>query len=1205
MQSNSSPAAELQRLLTIPPADFIGSPHNAASVAHAALQALRDSGDAQYLFIRTILELQHDSIRNEELLFYCVTSLRHVILHKWESTATEYRNVVRDYMMALGLQAGLQVALPRTVQLACFTTAVAFWKRQWNKRDDCATSSPVSPEEGTIVDQMKQQLPTMVSLQTREDLFYYIESLLKPSDAQQMALACTLLSVLIGEFSGKSAVHYRLPLEFHKRAHGTFERDGWLDICLRLSMGALSYTVGAISENPSQLDETVAVPVVQLTSDVIGWQFGVDAWDGGGPHSRNKTLIRPPLGWKEYLIKPGFVAAIFQVYERVARTYDKMAHSLRQLLLLLASLSGPVLADESEQKEFTTYLLEGSLKLLSLCSSNQTHDLHELIDVLSIISRIIANFKLSTLVDLPAMVPLLNGIASTGASLLQANVAECEAVKGDMELMENLDAREEALAVLLDGVVLLCGDPWLLYASNERKRKAAHHILASSLGSLYIAFITSRIRMAKLEEHYLTVNAADLDEVTEEIASEILEEEMGSTADIGRLSLDDALNCLASLFQTCVPQIQVFWNSPSGNHVHPEGAACLEEMRLLIRYLGHLLTDDNAGETPVIPESIVVACQGNDAVTNAVISALQTVMSVAEMQASKIAQNPSDSRLSPLLASSMLWFLNRWAPAYVYPVDYSASAGAAPNKILTTWANSDSAQQVISFCATLCLHYQCYWPQERLVQEGSQSLILALAKRGPQIRSILVASPSFVQMVMFHCLTAGMRHASPKSELEASVQAKTGGSVNLEMVRGFQRLRYEDRSSILTAILVATSDSQNETANAMMNESLVAVQEAFSSLLQAITTKQIKADDVNAEEMTCLCVEMYGGVARAGDMAEPERIILFITPSLPHLSGLMGYYAEVLVVCEGLLRLFRDYAEHFVASLDRQQSLALFTASADILERYSSRHCASRVIKRPATSSAEENAEEEQSYSDVLCAIQLLIHLGTKDFIDICTSIPSQAVDSNQITDVIFFGLKMIIPLMTRGLLQYPTLCTQYISLVGFMVDTYPDKVCVLPFELFDALWESLLFGMSHLDPFVSQSSLRGIASLVKEHLKTKALAPLLAQHADIVDKCTRRLLQEVIFTSLVWDRLEPCGAAMLPLAAVDPQRFVAVVNELTRQVPAEQQVRLQGAFEKLINVEALEKVSSGGYAGRQNRVKFKRDFDEFTREVHSFLVVK
>ena len=80
---------------------------------------------------------------------------------------------------------------------------------------------------------------------------------------------------------------------------------------------------------------------------------------------------------------------------------------------------------------------------------------------------------------------------------------------------------------------------------------------------------------------------------------------------------------------------------------------------------------------------------------------------------------------------------------------------------------------------------------------------------------------------------------------------------------------------------------------------------------------------------------------------------------------------------------------------------------------------------------------------------------------------------------------------------------------------------------------------------------------------------------------------------------------AMLPLAAVDPQRFVEVVNGLTQQVPAEQQVRLQGAFEKLINMEVLKKVSSGGYEGRMNRVRFKKDFETFVKEVHSFLVVK
>lgn len=34
-------------------------------------------------------------------------------------------------------------------------------------------------------------------------------------------------------------------------------------------------------------------------------------------------------------------------------------------------------------------------------------------------------------------------------------------------------------------------------------------------------------------------------------------------------------------------------------------------------------------------------------------------------------------------------------------------------------------------------------------------------------------------------------------------------------------------------------------------------------------------------------------------------------------------------------------------------------------------------------------------------------------------------------TDVVFFGLKKVMPLMTEGLLQFPTLSSQYFSLVS------------------------------------------------------------------------------------------------------------------------------------------------------------------------------
>ena len=326
----------------------------------------------------------------------------------------------------------------------------------------------------------------------------------------------------------------------------------------------------------------------------------------------------------------------------------------------------------------------------------------------------------------------------------------------------------------------------------------------------------------------------------------------------------------------------------------------------------------------------------------------------------------------------------------------------------------------------------------------------------------------------------------------------------------------------------------------------------------------------------------------------------------------MIFFAEDLAVCEGLLRLFRDYAEQFIAMLNRAQCLALFSASTDLLRAYSSRHCASRQVKHGAIE--QDDLEEEQSFNDVSCAIQLLIHLGTKDFIDICADVDgcdeSQllGVDSSQITDVIFFGLQQITPLMTQGLLQFPALCTQYFSLVGFMVDTYPEKACALPFDLFRSLLDSLLFGMNHNDPLVSKSSLTGIRSIAVEHLKTQALSDHLAQYGDIFDHCIKRLFEEVIFRAIVWDRLEAAGLALLPLIAIDVKRFVHLVSIMTQKLDSsEKQQRFLAAFEKLLHPEMISKVTnnSGGYEGRMTRIQFMKDFDVFVRDVHSFLILK
>jgi hypothetical protein len=726
-----SATTELQHLLSTSPEGFQGNFRNTAAVAHAQLQALRDSGDTGCLFLRTVLEItQHQQAtpQSEELMFHCITGFRHVLLTKWNTFSPVFRGAVRDYFLRLG---GVS-HFSRTTRMASYNASATFWKRQWQE-EKLVHAQQQRPEEHALLETIRslQQQLQITQLNGKTELFAYLEAgLAQPGP--QMLEAATFLSILVGEFAGKSASNYNMPLEFHKRAHLDFGTD-WLDKSLQMSMHALSQVVNMITTKPDidDFQEELVLAIVQLTIDIIGWDF-VDAWDSSviGMSIIARTVIRPPDSWREYLMHPEFVKAVFNVHGVIVHTRPKLGHSLRQLLLLLASVHGPMFKSTDERKAFASFLLEGILGLLSTATTAAAQESSELLDTFSMISRLIVNYKMSILVQLSLITQLFQGMAMIGRHLLHENLKECESVRGDTEIMEHREWREDALTLLLEGIVMACGDPWLLYSGNEEQRNSARAALASTLGPLYAEFVTCRIRMARLEEQYLTLYEAELDEVREDIFAIDLEDEMASLSNVGRLDLSAALACLSTLFQQLVPQLQSLWDGNVGG-VTPDAAGLLEESRLVTMYIGHLLTDDNNGESPQVPDSIVIACQNDGAVSNAIVQAVQSVHQFAQFQASKIAANPADPRLSPLLAKSFLWFLNRWAPAYILPVGYSEATPRSP--ILQSWSSPEAVQEAVFFCQTLSLHYHCYWPHERQLQENAATLLFSMARRCPKV----------------------------------------------------------------------------------------------------------------------------------------------------------------------------------------------------------------------------------------------------------------------------------------------------------------------------------------------------------------------------------------------------------------------------------------------------------------------------------------
>jgi hypothetical protein len=255
-----SAASELQHLLAVPPTTLDAAHHgNPIAVAHAVLQTIRDAGDERFLFLRTVMEV-HQNWRQdqEELFFHCVTGCRQVVLAQWNQYSSAFLRGLRDYFMVLGHH----LTQSRTCRLACYTTAVSFWKRGWNdppKTAEEMASPPVRVDEQALLEGMAVlQAPV---LHGKNDLFQYLETLF-PSQPQQ---AAAFLSCLVGEFSGKSAVSYRLPLEFHMTAHRSFEKDGALNHALRLSMQTLGQVVSRCQQVTPQLVEE-AHAIIQVGS---------------------------------------------------------------------------------------------------------------------------------------------------------------------------------------------------------------------------------------------------------------------------------------------------------------------------------------------------------------------------------------------------------------------------------------------------------------------------------------------------------------------------------------------------------------------------------------------------------------------------------------------------------------------------------------------------------------------------------------------------------------------------------------------------------------------------------------------------------------------------------------------------------------------------------------------------------------------------
>ncbi|KAH9658951.1 exportin-4 protein [Citrus sinensis] len=206
-------------------------------------------------------------------------------------------------------------------------------------------------------------------------------------------------------------------------------------------------------------------------------------------------------------------------------------------------------------------------------------------------------------------------------------------------------------------------------------------------------------------------------------------------------------------------------------------------------------------------------------------------------------------------------------------------------------------------------------------------------------------------------------------------------------------------------------------------------------------------------------------------------------------------------------------------------------------------------------------------------------NIGKVDFSS--DSIEAQAINISQ---VVFFGLHIVTPLMSGDLLKYPKLCHDYFSLLSHLLEVYPETVAQLSTEAFAHVLGTLDFGLHHQDSEIVDMCLRALRALASYHYKETGAGKvgLAAQAAGInnsngnpeegvLSRFLRSLLQLLLFEDYSPDMVGTAADALFPLILCEPRLYQRLGSELIeRQANPPFKSRLANALQSLTSSNQL-----------------------------------
>ncbi|XP_034224433.1 exportin-4 isoform X2 [Prunus dulcis] len=576
----------------------------------------------------------------------------------------------------------------------------------------------------------------------------------------------------------------------------------------------------------------------------------------------------------------------------------------------------------------------------------------------------------------------------------------------------------------------------------------------------------------------------------------------------------------------------------------------LEELYSLLLITGHVIADEGEGETPLIPNAMQIHFPQNlEAENHPLVILCSSIIRFAEKC---LEPEMRASVFSPRLMEAVIWFIARWSCTYLMSREENRERNSR-NILLKFFGEHNQGKFVLDIIVRISLTALMSYPGEKDLQDSWRDLANAFAN----------------EKTLFLLNTAHQR------SLAQTLVHSASGLRNSEA----SNLYVRDLMGHMATYLVEMSSKSDFKSIAQQPDIILPV--------------------------SCL-LERLRGAASASEPRTQKAIYELGFSVMNPVLVLLEVYKHECAVVYLILKFVVSWVDGQISYLEAQETAIVVNFCMSLLQLYSANNIGKISISLSTSLLTEAKTEK---YKDLRALLQLLSSLCSKDLVDFSSD--STATHATNISQVVYFGLHIVTPLLSLDLLKYPKFCYDYFSLLSHLLEVYPETVAQLNSEAFSHVLGTLDFGLHHQDVEIVDMCLRALRVLASYHyVETSAGKVGLGSHAaglkdpggnfkeGILSRFLRSVLQLLLFEDYSPDLVSSAADALLPLILCEQNLYQRLGSELIeRQANATLKSRLTNALQCLTSANQLSSTLD-----RKNYQVFRKNLNSFLIDVRGFL---